>query len=134
MKFITIALLILLINVSASIINAVDATAGTLYFTDTINPYEEPYSDLGAKAVQGDSYFQNSATQDTSTSFGFGDFAVGFAKFVGIFLWGIVAVPYTLQQFGLPLFIASFVSIPVYLSYLLALAQFISNRATKGMT
>jgi len=129
MKYLTIITLILLIHVSAAVVNAIQYTAGW-----SIQPYEEGFSEIEQESIENMNYLQSVATTDTTISFGFGDFVVGFLRFVGILAWGIVAVPYTLTKFGLDATLAVSFSIPVYFMYLLGIAQFIANRSTKGMT
>ena len=128
MKFLTIVYMILIIQVSASVIN----WAG-LYDGYSMQPYEEGYTNIGKEKIKQDQYFQSQAVQDTSISFGFGDFVKGLWDFVKTVAFGVAAVPYTFKQLGIPETLANFLSFPVYLSYLIALAQFISNRGTKGM-
>ena len=129
MKYLEIVTMILLLNVSMAVINAaqfVNAYA--------LQPTDSWFSLVGKDNIKDDQYFQSSAVQNASSNFGFGDFVKGLALFLATLAFGIVAVPYTMTQFGMPTSIAVILSIPVYVSYTLAIAQFVSNRSAKGMS
>ena len=133
MKYITIFLMVLLINVSSSIINAIDKTDPLFY--STFQPDERLYTSQGKlkeAEIANEEYFQSPGIQDTQ-SLTFGDYLVGFFKFVGIMFAGILMPFITMKSFGVPANIAYLLSVPVYFTYLIGLYQFISNRATKGM-
>jgi len=135
MKFLTIALFLLCIHVSASIINAIQATSGWQM------PHSETwFKEIEQESIKNEQYFQNQAIQDTSVSFGFGDFVKGFFNFLGVASYSVAVVPYTINQFLPPGLsdsdqakISTPISILIYFIYGLAIAQFISNRAAKGM-
>ena len=63
---------------------------------------------------------------------GFGDFVTGFKLFVDIFFRATL-LGEQLILFGLDSTLASLVSLAGVIIYLLAIAQFISNRGTRGM-
>lgn len=128
MKYITIVTVLLLLQVSLATINAIQFTIGY-----QVQPYEEAFKQVKDDTIVNQEYFQSSATQDTSISFGFGDFVKGLFIFIKILTWGILAIPYTLTKFGLDTNLAIYISIPVYFMYGLGIAQFIANRSTKGM-
>jgi len=128
MKFYTIALFIFLVHISAAVINSMNITDAY-----SIQPTQSWFDAVGQSSSQNQQYFQSSAQQSSTASFGFGDFVKGFAIFVLTFAFGLVAVPYTMMQFGMDLGTATLFSLPVYLVYGGAIAQFISNRANKGM-
>lgn len=134
MRFITIALLLLLIQVSAGILNAVGFTSYA------IQPDQESFDSIEDNIV-GREYVENLATEDTSVSFGFGDFFKGIFIFIDTVFWAVVNVKGTLEHFlcvnsacsaGVSS-IARYISYVVYFIWGVAIAQFISNRATKGM-
>jgi len=133
MKFITIFLMVLLINLSGSIINAIDKTDPLFY--PTFQPDERLYKSTGVlkeAEIANQEYFQNAGIQNTQ-SLTFGDYLFGFFKFVKIMFAGILMPFTTYKAFGVPENIAYLLSVPIYLMYLIGIYQFISNRATKGM-
>ena len=128
MKFLTIVYMILILQVSASVING-----AAIFSSYTVTPFEEGYTNIQKEQISQEAYFQSQAVQDTSISFGFGDFVKGLWDFVKAVSFALVAVPFFYQQLGMSASMAGILSFPVYLSYVVALAQFISNRGTKGM-
>lgn len=128
MKFIELSYIVLLLNVAMAVINASGMVDGF-----QLSPAQNWFDAVGKDQLQDDQYFQSSAQQQSSTSFGFGDFVKGLALFLTTFALGIVVVPYTFIQFGLPAGFAALLSIPVYVSYAYAISQFVSNRSGKGM-
>lgn len=128
MKYIEIVMMVLLLNVSMAVINAAQ-----LVETYQLQPTQSWFDLVGKDTIKDDEYFQSSAVQSASSNFGFGDFVKGLAIFLATFAFGVVAVPFTLMQFGMTGSIAGLLSIPVYVSYALAIGQYVSNRSTKGM-
>ena len=124
MKFIGIALIIFILNVSIATINALG------YFTvgAQVQPQQSWLGQVNEQAVRDEEYFQNIATQDTSNAFGFGDFLKGLVLFVSTFAKGVIAPGYILTAFGVPTWLAVLLSLPIYPIYFLAIAQFVSNR------
>lgn len=133
MKYMTIILMVLLINLSGSIINAIDAVDPLFY--PTFQPDERLYMSGGVlkeAEIANEDYFQNAGIQDTA-SLTFGDYVFGFFKFVKIMFAGVLMPFRIYKSFGVPENIAYLLSVPVYFVYLIALYQFISNRGTKSM-
>ena len=128
MKYLTIVTFLLIIHVSAAIVNSAEYTAGYKF-----QPDEEAFKEIEQDVIKEQSYLQNVAIEDTSVSFGFGDFFRGIWIFVKTVWWGVVAVNGTIVAFGIDSQIATYISIIIYFIYGIALAQFISNRASKGM-
>lgn len=143
MKYLAVVTLFFMLHVSMATINAALVASGGK-FTDIVNPIgsaelqpsETWFSRVESKA-KDDEYFTSQAFQGAS---GFGDFvqaaiatAKGIAIFIGMFAFGIVAIPYTLHLLGLPWALAAPLSLPIYLLYGLAIAQFGSGRGTKIM-
>lgn len=134
MKYLTIVTFLLLIHISAAIINAAEYTSGYNF-----QPNEADFIEIKDQTAQ--SYLQNAAIEDTSVSFGFGDFFRGIFMFVNTVWWGIVSVKGTIANImcgGIDCNdarddIARYISYIIYFIYVLGLAQFISNRASKGM-
>lgn len=79
-----------------------------------------------------DQEFNPDVSVDVATSFGFGDFITGFKNFAAL-MGRVVFVGSTLKLFGLDTTIANFFGMAVIMIYILGVAQFISNRSTKGM-
>ena len=141
MKYLTVVTFIFLLHVSMATLNAALVASGNK-FTDNVyavgmfklQPSQSWFDNVETEA-KDDQYFTTTAFQGAS---GFGDFvqaaistAKGIAKFVIMFGFGIVAIPYTFHLLGLPWVIATPLSLPIYLLYGLALAQFGSGRGTK---
>lgn len=124
MKYLSITMLILCIHVAMSMFNA----AGI--FHTSLQPDTEWFDDL--TAVKDDKFSQ-AQVEDLSAF----DASVGFIKALFYFFTylaiGIVIVPYTMTAFGIPLILAVPLSIPVYLIYVVAIAQWFGNRSAKGM-
>lgn len=127
MKFISIVILLFLINVAASTINALNVVEGY-----RIQP-QDTFIEQSTQELINQEYFQSSAVQDTGTDLNFGDFTKGLSIFVGSLALGIIAPFYLFIQFGLSPLLAVPLSTPIYLLYGIGLAQFISNRATRSM-
>ena len=126
MKMVTIALLLFMIQASASIVNAM----GLLQYGITT---DDTSFDNAKRQIESQQYFQSSAQTDTSVSFGFGDFVKGLGMLVDAVV-GIIIIPYLMHQFGMPISYAILFSIPLYLIYVLGYAQFVANRSLKVMT
>lgn len=125
MKIISIMILLLSIQVAAAIVNA----AGGFYFT--MQPQQQLFSsvqDNVNNGQYGESLAQTSALQND-----FGDFLEVFPTFVLTVVLSIVAVPYLLIQFGVPITLSLLISLPIYFVYVLGIIQFASNRGTEGM-
>ena len=124
MRILFIAILVFFLQVS---IGLVDVLGIYDYNIATQNNWlEETIS------IENQAYLRSDVTADVSTTFGFGDFIVGMnilIKTVKRVLW----LPDTLKLFGLDAVLAVLFSGGVFLLYGLGLAQFISNRGTKGM-
>lgn len=136
MKYLTILMLMLLLNVSASIINTINQSDPLFYYT--FQPYDEGYEEFKKEKAQQEEYFQSDATTDT-TQLTFGDYLFAFFLFIGKVSWGIVWIPYTIKGLlvginqSIANQIAIFISVPVYFVYTIGIIQFISNRSTKSM-
>ena len=90
------------------------------------------YDDIGKESVQDKTYWQSAAQQE-STSFGFGDFVKGLAEFAGAIFWGVAIVPKTFTSFGVEQGLANLLSAPIYFLYLIGIAQFLAGRSAKTM-
>ena len=83
-------------------------------------------------SIQNQAYLKSDVTAEVSTTFGFGDFIVGMKIFIDT-IWRVLNIRQTLVLFGLNSALATIFTAIVFLLYGLGLAQFISNRSTKGM-
>jgi hypothetical protein len=130
MKFITIAVFVLLLNVSMAVVNELGIVDSAYEKT----PTQEWFDVLGQDQLRDKEYVQTQVSG--STGFGFGHIwstVKSIFYFILVVVWGVVAVPYTLTELGLSLTLASLISIPVYVAYLLGLAEWIGGRQSKGM-
>lgn len=126
MRFVVIALFIFSIQVSASLINSL----GIMHYG--VQPMDEWFNKVNSQQIEEETYSQGAVTSGSS-DFGFGDFVKGLFYFIASFALGVIAVPYTLAQFGLTSPYIYIFSLPVYLIYFLAIAQFLANRGIKTM-
>jgi len=127
MKFVTLVLIFFLLNLSFSIVNTMNLSHYSL------QPQQTWINEISKESLHDEEYFQNTAVQQAATNFGFGDFVKVFWLFVKTFSYGVVAPKYVLLQFGVENNVATLFSLPIYLLYSLALAQFVSNRASRSM-
>lgn len=127
MRFYGIAMLIFLLNVSVLFVNELDI------FYVTHQAQQDWFDDVNQPELSNEEYIQTSVSS-TTTDFGFGDFVKGLWYFIKSLGLAIIGVPYVLVIFGLQPPYTYIFSLPVYLIYVVALAQFISNRGLKGMS
>lgn len=127
MKFLTIVTLLLLIHVCGGILNVVNLYNGNLVVD------EESLQEIQNDVVVGQSYITNPVSEDTSTNLGFGDFFKGLLVFIKTIWWGVISVKGTLTSLGVPEEIARWIGYIIYFIYGIAIANYISNRSTKGM-
>lgn len=117
MRITALVIFILCINLSSAIIGSsglfltqpTDAT--TTQLMETVNQ-----SYLGSSVSSG-----NVATQ-------FGDFVTGLYTFIKLFFTSLALPSLMLQNYGVPVNIANWISYPIYFIYLVALIQMISGR------
>lgn len=126
MKFVALALILLCINIGMSIVNS------TGIFGDyQKNPSEEMYKPIASTDWQNDTFLPTQVSG--GISWDIGDWiktltAIGYV--LKVVLLGVVAIPYMLGQFGVPISLAWLISLPCYAIYLIGLAEFLSNRST----
>ena len=126
MKFFAIALFIFLLNISISIVNTVD-----ILYTD-VTPQDEYINEI--QDVAGTGSYSETGVTSSSDNFGFGDFINAFWYFIKAVGMAIVGVYWLYTSFGLSPALAILFSAPVYLLYIVGIAQFIGNRAMQSMT
>ena len=126
MRLFVLAMTLFLLNVS-------------IIMVDTLGIYNVNIANQGTSSEWFDEVqnakskqFDPDISADVSTSFGFGDFISGFKNFVDL-VFRIVFIGTTLELFGIDSTIATLFGFVGAIIYFLGLAQFISNRSTKGM-
>lgn len=127
MRFLGIVLFVFCLHVSIALVNS------TGVFYSEVQAKSDWFIEIDDDSLADESYVQ-SQLGTTTDSYGVGDFVKGLWYFVKAFGWGIIAVPYSLGMFGLKAPFTYLVSLPVYLLYFLAIAQWISNRGTRNMS
>jgi hypothetical protein len=126
MKFFAIALFIFLLNISISVINTVD-----VLYTE-VQPQDEYITEV--QNVAGTGSYSETGVTSSSENFGFGDFVKAFWYFIKAVGMAIVGVYWLYTSFGLAPQLAILFSAPVYLLYIVGIAQFIGNRGMKNMS
>lgn len=111
------------IHISLSIYNAVGISAYVLQQDNNL------LNSFTKDELQDEAYIQSEVTNSDPS---FGDYVKALFYFVGSFALGVLAVPYTLKQFGLIFPFTLYLSIPIYALYLLAIIQIISKDTFKG--
>ena len=126
MKYFSLTLFFFLIHISLATVNALGLIATPL------QPQNDWFTTIDQDGLLNESYIQGEV--NAGSEFDFGDFIKGFFYFITTLGLGIISVPYTLGLFGLKAPFIYYFSLPVYLLYLVGIAQFISNRGLKGMS
>ena len=127
MRYLLLALFIFCMSVSASIINA------TGFFTHQLPAQTDWFSDVNSAALDNQTYSQTTV-QSSTTNFGFGDFTKGLYWLAIATFKASVGLPWLLYQYGVTTPFNYFLSLVVWMIYLIGLADWIANRNTKGMT
>ncbi len=125
MKYLNIATFLFCLHVSLAILNA------TGVYSTELTPQTSWFDDVNDQELADANYAQSQVGQ--TIDYSLGDVVKGIFYFVKALGWGILSIPYTFQIFGVQAPFTYYFSLPVYIMYFLAIAQFISNRATKGM-
>jgi len=125
MRYLSVVVFIFCIHVSLAGLNAYG-----IYSTE-VTPQQSWFNDVNADQLADAEYVQSQV--ENNVDFGFGDFIKGIFYFIAAVGWGVFAIPYTLSAFGVPPPFTYYFSLPVYFMYFIAIAQFLSNRGTKGM-
>lgn len=118
MKYVFIALFILCFNISVAMINSLGITG----IQDVYN--SEWFGELNQTATNQLTYSPSVGSQD-DTIRSTGDLAKGVSITGKALIRSIVDVPFTFQLLAVPYSLALLLSIPIYLFYLLALAQLV---------
>ena len=124
MRILTVLIFLMCFHVAAALVNTGED------FSFTMTPATEWFGDVNESQLRNASYLLNDVT---SQNLGFGDFVKGFFYFITTVVVGIVWVPYTMQSLGVPQLIAYYISLPVYMIYLLGIAEFIRGSGSETM-
>lgn len=122
MKFVTIAIFMLCLNVSIAIVNAAEQ------FDYEMTPQEEWFREVDDAELKDANFFQNLFTEVAEAMAIFTGFVKGLWFFVKMIAGGVIAVPWMLENLGVPDPYTYYFSLPIYMVYLLGLAQFLSGR------
>lgn len=118
MKFLDVVVFLLCLNVAISLINA----TGVFASTAQVQPQDTWMSKFSDSDLEDSSYLQ---TELSSSQGSLGDIAFSLFHFVSNFFLGVVALPYLFNQFGIPYFLGTLISIPLYAMYMIGIVQFI---------
>ena len=124
MRILTVLIFLMCFHVAAALVNTGED------FSFTMTPATEWFGDVNESQLRNASYLLNDVT---SQNLGFGDFVKGFFYFITTVVVRIVWVPYTMQSLGVPQLIAYYISLPVYMIYLLGIAEFIRGSGSETM-
>lgn len=125
MKYVTIVLFLMCMQVGVALLNATGLTPNFMM------PHEEWWSNVDEESIKAKQYAKGEL--DAEIDFGVGDFVKSLFIFFVTFAFGIIVVPYTLTLLGVPFAIATYLSMPVYIMYFLAFIQLAGNRTTSSM-
>lgn len=125
MKYITIVIFILCLQVASGLLNA------TGIMPKYMLPHEEWWDSIDAETIEAQQYAKGEVENDID--FGLADFVKSLFIFFYTFGFGIIVVPYTFTVLGIPVEISVLISMPVYLMYFLAFIQLAGNRTTSSM-
>ncbi len=123
MRFVSIAIFMLCLNASMAIVNAAEQ------YDYEMTPQEEWFDDVDDAKIKDSNFFQNLFTDIAEAMAIFTGFVKGLFQFVGMIAGGVIAVPWMLSNLGVPSPFTYYFSLPIYMIYLLGLAQFMSGRA-----
>ena len=128
MKFYAIALFIFILNISIGIMNYADVVDHS--DKEMLNEWNED-----VESIKDDKYTDSGvAAESAQSSFGFGDFLKAVWFFIKAIWYATIGVGFMYTSFGIPAYLAALLSLPVYLIYGVAIAQFIGNRGMKSMS
>ncbi len=135
MRFASIIVFLFCIHVSVAMINATVGPDGVWPILQTQNQAQtEWFTSVGGEIDDG-TYLQNTVQSNAqSVELGYGDLVRGMGHFFIVFGKGVIWVPSTIQSFGVPSPLYYFLSLPVYMIYMLAIVQIIMNRTFRGMS
>lgn len=127
MRYLQIAQFLLCFQVALALVNYADT------YTTEITPAQEWIDDVSTEEVQDATFFQNLLTNIAEAVATFVGFVKGFWYFIKVVGWGVIWFPKTLIDFGLDSTVAGLMAVPVYFTYFVAVAQWLSGRQTEAM-
>jgi hypothetical protein len=127
MRFVSIAIFMLCLNASIAIVNAAEQ------FDYEMTPQEEWFEDVDDAEVKDSNFFQNLFTDIAEAMAIFTGFVKGLFQFVQMIAGGVIAIPWMLGNMGVPSPYTYYFSLPIYMIYLLGLAQFMAGRSAPQM-
>lgn len=125
MKYVTIVLFILCLQVAVAIINVTGLTPSFML------PHDEWWGNIDKETLKAQQYAKGEVTG--GIDLGIGDIVKSIFVFFYVCGFGIIVVPYTFTLLGVPLAIGAYLSIPVYFMYFMAFIQIVGNRTTGAM-
>lgn len=126
MKFYTIAMLLLMLNVGMSIINYIDVmNYQTTYQSDWVD-------EVGNVDALNQSYAPSSVEADASNT-AFGNFKKGASMFITTLFYATIGFPWMFRNFGLDWGLALLLSAPIFVIYIVGLIQLFSKQPLGGM-
>jgi hypothetical protein len=128
MKVWSIILYVICLQLAVALVNDIGV------FSHSVTPYLDFTNSVSEQALHNDTYLQSQISGGTAVDFGFGDFVKGLFFFIGILAWGMIYIAGTWINFGVPVYWAWLLSMPVYVVYAIAIVQMISGRAGEQMT
>jgi hypothetical protein len=129
-RYLTIIIFVFLLNMSLGVVNVLQAEEG-LFATYSVAEQKEWGRSLNDTVQEGD--YAQADVSEPSIFESILDVAHSFYLFVKTFAWGVIYIPGVLRGFGIPGVIANLVAGGVWLLYLMAIAQWIGNKQTRGM-
>lgn len=126
MKFYTLAMFILLFNVSLAILNFIDVGS-----YQGVQPQQEWLDEVSNTDYLNQSYASSSVEADDSTTFG--NFKKGLSLFIKTLFYATIGFPWLFISFGLNSVLAGLISLPIYIIYVVGLIQLFSKQPLGGM-
>jgi len=100
-------------------------------FDETLQPHNGWLNKFTQENIKNQEY--SSTGVQSEVNLGLGDYVKAFFYFLFALAAGVVAIPYTLNIFGIPWLYATIFSIPIYFVYIIGISQFIGNKNLKSM-
>ena len=137
MKIYSIVLLIICINCAIKVTSdfgLVDTypTSSVDFINGSTMSGNTTYGGFSAEQMQGQQYLGQQVS--TTNNFGFGDIIKSMFYLLWVLVWGIFLVPLTFMTFGVPTQLAVILSAPIYLVYLIGIAQFLRGTGLEFMS
>jgi len=125
MKFYTLAMLILMFNISLAVLNYVDVLS-----------YQQGYQKEWLDEVGGDDYLNQSyspSNVESDASTEYGNYKKGLSLFIKTLFYATIGFPWMFASLGLNVVISALISLPIYVIYIVGLIQLFSKQSFGGM-